>query len=193
MSNISKLFNSSLIKNMYISLTPKVFNTFVPNYRNIATVCSIFNDSVPASERVLLEERVLEAMSGSQGDSTSGMAPVDNLVYKTFVSKFNEEYSENLLEEQKELLTKYITSFSDNGLEIKTYLNEEIQRITGRLQEISEDPSISQDEDLSTKAKEITSMLEGFSDRKISTEVIETVLKTQQLVCELENLDNDSN
>ena len=183
---------TDLIKNMNIAFSPKIFNTFVPNFRNIATVYSIFNDSVPTSERVLLEEKVLEAMSGSLQSENQKMAPVDNLVYKTFVGKFNQEYSDKLLEEQKELLTKYITSFSDNGLELKTYLNEEISRIREKMTEMKGSDAILKDEDLLEKAGSIIDMLEGFSDQKVSIDIISSVLKTQQLVQELEKTENDN-
>jgi len=183
---------TDLIKNMNIAFSPKIFNTFVPNFRNIATVYSIFNDSVPTSERVLLEEKVLEAMSGSLQSENQKMTPVDNLVYKTFVGKFNQEYSDKLLEEQKELLTKYITSFSDNGLELKTYLNEEISRIREKMTEMKSGDAISKDEDLLEKAGSIIDMLEGFSDQKVSIDIISSVLKTQQLVQELEKTENDN-
>jgi len=183
---------TDLIKNMNIAFSPKIFNTFVPNFRNIATVYSIFNDSVPTSERVLLEEKVLEVMSGSLQSENQKMTPVDNLVYKTFVGKFNQEYSDKLLEEQKELLTKYITSFSDNGLELKTYLNEEISRIREKMTEMKSGDAISKDEDLLEKAGSIIDMLEGFSDQKVSIDIISSVLKTQQLVQELEKTENDN-
>ena len=183
---------TDLIKNMNIAFSPKIFNTFVPNFRNIATVYSIFNDSVPTSERVLLEEKVLEVMSGSLQSENQKMTPVDNLVYKTFVGKFNQEYSDKLLEEQKELLTKYITSFSDNGLELKTYLNEEISRIREKMTEMKGGDAISKDEDLLEKAGSIIDMLEGFSDQKVSIDIISSVLKTQQLVQELEKTENDN-
>ncbi len=49
------------------------------------------------------------------------MQPIDNIVYKTFVSKFNDKYSDSLISEQKELLNKYIVSFVDNGIEFKTF------------------------------------------------------------------------
>ena len=52
-----------------------------------------------------------------------------NIVYNTFVKKFNEEYSNKLLEEQKDLLFKYIFGFSDNGISLKVSLNEEIDRL----------------------------------------------------------------
>ena len=52
----------------------------------------------------------------------SNLKPLDNLTYKTFVQKFNEKYGASLLEEQKNLLKKYITSFEDDGLELKIFL-----------------------------------------------------------------------
>ena len=37
--------------------------------------------------------------------------------------KFNNKYTGKLLDNQKKVLTKYISSFSDNGVELKSYLN----------------------------------------------------------------------
>jgi len=182
---------TDLIKNMNVAFSSKVFNTFVPNFRNIATVYSIFNASVPANERVLLEEKVLDNMSGSQSPNESEMKPVDDLVYKTFVNKFNEQYSSSLLNEQKELLTKYITSFSDNGIEIKCFLNEEISRVRVKLQALAESDFVQGDDDLRENSKKILEMLEEFSDQKVSAEIVETVLRTQQLIHELENKEDD--
>ena len=51
------------------------------------------------------------------------MKHIDNLTYKTFVGKFNDTYKNSLKENQKSLLTNYITSFSDNGLGLKSFIN----------------------------------------------------------------------
>ena len=56
------------------------------------------------------------------------MVPIDN-IYKSFVKRFNQEYSDKLLPSQKELLNKFVTSFHNNGLELKNYLNEEVGRL----------------------------------------------------------------
>ena len=46
------------------------------------------------------------------------------------LTRENDEYMENeLLNEQKELLTYYIASFADNALELKIFLNEEFEII----------------------------------------------------------------
>ena len=112
--------------------------------------------------------------------------PIDNIVYKSFVSKFNEEYSGKLLESQKDLLVRYISSFSDNGVEMKTYLNEEI----GRLKEKVKNHSNSfEDSDLNEKLDQVHDLLEDCKDREIDVEMLETVLKTQDLIKEIESDD----
>ena len=52
--------------------------------------------------------------------------PDDKLVYEVFVDKFNKKYENELLQEQKQLLSCYISSFADNALGLKVFLNEEI-------------------------------------------------------------------
>ena len=42
----------------------------------------------------------------------SKMKHIDNLTYKTFVNKFNDTYAESLRQEQRDLLTNFIISFS---------------------------------------------------------------------------------
>ena len=109
------------------SLSPSVFSNFVPNYKALATINKMFNSSSP-KEKVILETKIIEDMSKAPNLKEDN-EPVDNIVYKTFVGKFNEKYDEQLLEEQKDLLSHYITSFSDNSLELKMFLNEEIGRL----------------------------------------------------------------
>ena len=52
---------SSLINKINKTLSKDIFNNFVPNYKNIATVYSIFQEALPIKDRVLLEERVLSS------------------------------------------------------------------------------------------------------------------------------------
>jgi hypothetical protein len=109
---------------------------------------------------------------------------IDDVVYATFVQKFNEKYSDVLLSEQKELLTRYISSFADNSLELKLYLNEEIGRLKLKLEE-SETTHEERDSAIIDKTKQVIGLLEGYSDETDAQKVIMTVLKTQQLVKEL--------
>lgn len=86
----------------------------------------------------MLENSIVENMSKST-EPQQPQAFMDNLVLDTFTEKFNEKYSKALSEEQKQLLSHYITSFADNAVELKTYLNEEIARLRAVLVEASKE------------------------------------------------------
>ena len=183
---------SALISKINKTLSKNIFTNFVPNYKSIASVYSIFQDALPVKDRVLLEENIIHQMSQSCEAPRENKLPVDNLVYKTFVAKFNEEYSGILSENQKKLLSKYIASFSDNGVELKYYLNEEIGNLKSKLEECKKDSDIAGDEPLKEKINQVYSILESYKQKEIDTDLIELVLKTQELVEEIEKDDNIS-
>ena len=183
---------SALINKINKTLSKNIFNNFVPNYKNIATVYSIFQDALPIKDRVLLEENIIEQMSASAGRIQEDQQPMDNIVYGTFVNKFNQEYSNKLNENQKKLLTKYISSFSDNGVEMKYYLNEEIGSLKKKLKDCKNITEISEDISLKEKIDKVYSILESYKEKEIDTDLIELVLKTQDLIEEIHNNDNIS-
>ena len=183
---------SALINKINKTLSKDIFNNFIPNYKNIATVYSIFQDALPIKDRVLLEESIIEQMSSSAQVPERTQQPMDNIVYNTFVNKFNEEYSNKLNENQKELLTKYISSFADNGLEIKYYINEELASLKQKLEASKENETIKQDASLTEKIDSVYSILETYKNKEIDTDLLEIVLKTQNLIDEIESHDNIS-
>lgn len=183
-----KLFleQSALINKINRTLSNKLYGNFVPNYKTIASVYSIFQDALPVKDRVLLEESIVENMSASVETAQEGQQPMDSIIYNTFVTKFNEEYSDSLNENQKVLLGSYISSFQDNGLDLKIYLNEEIGRLKDRLVFIGEENS---DSNLKEKIEKVYNILDETKGKEIDTETLEIVLSTQQL---LEDLENDN-
>jgi len=110
---------------------------------------------------------------------------IDDVVYRSFVKKFNEKYDGELLEEQKQLLSHYISSFADNALELKVFLNEEIGRLKEVIQEAQNNEHISADDDMSTKAQQIVTKLESYATQGVNENVLTTILKTQKLAKEL--------
>lgn len=183
---------SALINKINRTLSQKVYNNFVPNYKTIASVYSIFQDSLPVKDRVLLEENIVDQMSSSLGEEVDMQQPIDSLTYKTFVNKFNEEYSENLTESQKSLLGHYISSFVDNGIEFKLFLNEEISRLKQGLQESKKNKNIANSQDLSDKLQKVYEVLDNIKNKEIDVETLEIVLNTQQLLEEIEENGNKS-
>ena len=187
-----KLFQeqSALINKINRTLSNKDYNNFVPNYKTIASIYSIFQDACPIKDRVLLEENIINQMSASSDTNQQDQQPIDSLTYNTFVTKFNEEYSEVLSESQKTLLGTYINSFSENGIEFKIYLNEEIGRLKKKINEVGKIKEINSSEQLKNKLKEVYNVLDNTKQKEIDLETIEIVLNTQQILEEISSYDD---
>jgi len=176
-----QVFNAqtTLIKEFNTHL-PHAFANFVPNYKNIATVGQYFHSSgLKPKTRLLIEDRVKRlVISQPRPNNDDAMKPLDALEYRTFVNKFNETYKRTLQVEQRELLSNYITSFSDNGLGLKSFMNEELGRLKNKLTLLSE-----------TKYKDKLDMvkdkLESFSMKPIDKKMVEDVFYIQDLVAEI--------
>ena len=177
---------NALIKKINYNISPNVFGNFVPNYKELATVYNLFNNKTTMKEKMILENRIIEGLSVIEGEKE--IRHIDQLTYKTFVSKFNEKYSE-LPSEQKDLLTNYIASFADNSLSLKSYLNEHIESLKVRLESFKED-EILENNDMHEKYQKISETLEGYRTKEIDDALISQVLMVQQLVRELENVKN---
>jgi len=184
--NKEKLFTeqSALIRFMNKNISKDIFGNFVPNYKNLATISQILNDDTSIKRRVLLEGEVVEYLCGAQTKSVETLKPIDDLTYKTFVQKFNEQYS-GLLDEQRILLNHFILSFADNGLALKAYLNEEV----GRLKEIIkiglEKNEIKEDKDMLNSSNKVLEIMTEFANQPVDENVVRTVLKVQDLAKEI--------
>ena len=154
------------------------FNIFTPNYKSLATISQLFSVKTPVKRRVILEKNLIDEMTST--DSGMDMQPIDNVVYNVFVKKFNEKY-DALLEEQRDLLYKYIFSFADDGHGLKIAMNEEISRmkkvITTNKQEVPE---------LKEKFESLEGLLSSFSKKSIDDDMVLKVLQTQEFCKELE-------
>jgi len=113
--------------------------------------------------------------------------PVDNVVYRSFVKKFNQKYEDELLEEQKKLLSYYISSFADNALTLKTFLNEEIERLKEAMAQALDDENIKNDPEMIEKSKKVSLKLESYASSDVNETLLSTILKTQKLVKEIQS------
>ena len=179
-----------LISRVNKELSSGVYSNFVPNYKNIATVSQLFSTdegNANIKSGVLLEQKVVASMmEGLSTPDAPKMKPIDNLVFKSFVSKYNKEYSSGILSEQKELLNRYILSFSDNGVDVSIYLNEELGRLHGVLTDALASDDIKTDTTMVESTKRVISMIDGFRETPVNKDLIEDVLKIQNLVNEIQ-------
>ena len=182
---------TDLIHDINKTISTEVFSNFVPNYKSLATIDQIFSISTSPKNRVILENQLMETLS-QQEDSNAVPSQIDNVVYRSFVKKFNEKYDNELLEEQKQLLSLYITSFSDNALSLKTYLNEEIARLKGAMKNASLHENIKDDLEMIEKSEKILDKLQSYANENINESLLSTVLKTQKLVKEIQSDGSDN-
>ena len=179
---------SAVINRINKEIGSGVYNNFVPNYKSIATVSQLFgadSTAVGIKRGVILEQQVLQTLTANTiEESKTEMKPIDNIVFKTFTSKFNETYGDDLLSEQKELLNRYILSFSSD-IDMKIYLNEELGRLHGALQQALATDEIKSDNTMTESTNSVINMIEEFRDTPVDKNLVEKVLKIQNLVHEI--------
>ena len=174
---------TEVINDINKDLSPATFNNFVPNYKSLATIAKMFNTNSP-KQTVMLESKIIQGMAGKTEEQT--LDPIDSLTFTTFTKKFNEKYGDSLLREQKELLNHYISSFSQDELETKIYLNRELGRLKQSLSEAVNVDEIASDPEMIKKTNAVKDRLETLSkETRLSESTLLTILKTQELVKEI--------
>ena len=186
--NEQKIFaeQSALIKKINKEISKSVFSNFVPNYKDIATLSQIFGEDVGVKHRVILEEKVLSNIAIKE-QKINKNDKVNNLVVNRFVERFNDQYKEKLIENQKSLLNKYILSFLDNGVDLKVYLNEEIRRLSAAVKNSYDLEELKKDNTMFEKMKKVQNILKSFAVTPIDRDMIEKILKIQLVVKEVQN------
>jgi len=179
------VFNSQtkLISQINQQLGASVFNNFVPNYKDIATVGSWFQDNKSNAKSRLIVETKVKSLLVPSTEEKQEMKHIDNLTYKTFVDKFNKTYKNSLKENQKSLLVNYITSFSDNGVGLKIFVNEELQVIKHKLAEkLTEDTLV---EEKKNKLAKVASIVDDYKNHMLNEKMIKKLFYIQDLMEEI--------
>ena len=177
---------SKFIKAVNYEISRDVFNNFVPNYKDLATIYQMFDSQLPIKKKILLEEKIIGSlMLTAKKQEEIEKIPTDSLVYNTFIKSFNTKYSGDLLEEQKELLNKYLTSYADNKLELKIYLNEEITRIKNKIKIFMDSNEVKNDNQMLERFNNIMNVIGGLREKEVDSVMIETTAKIQKLVSEI--------
>jgi hypothetical protein len=183
------VFNTqtALIESINKIVGQAAFSNFIPNYKTLASIAQIFQDSLPAKEKVLLERKVigrLVAKPTPEAPQDDRMEHIDNLVFKKVIENFNKKYNGQLLAEQRDLLNRYIVSFSDSDVEFKVYVNEELGRIKENLSILREDKDIKADDQMLNRVSQLEEVVGRFQTRKIDTDMIEKIMSIQSLIAE---------
>jgi hypothetical protein len=133
-----------------------------------------------------MESYLVKKMISEEEKEKELLKPIDNLTYKMFAKKFNEKYSSKLLDEQKELLRRYIRSFIDNGIDLKIFLNEEIPKLKESIENALTLKEIKSDKNMLENTQRVLQMLNKFYKRPVDNVFIHDILKIQNLVKEIQ-------
>lgn len=177
---------SSLIAKANRKLTPKFWMNYVPNYKNIATLQQIFNKKADIPTRMLMERQVVEKMMYKKETLEDVNEKIDRYVVHSFVNAFNKKYGD-LLENQKNLLKKYMIATEDDNTDFLVFLNEELQNISNKLNNAHLVAEVKEDREIIKKLQEVKKKFNSLKDEEVDEKYLQKILKYQKLVNELEN------
>ena len=183
-----KLFveQSRLISLINKNLGPYVFSNYVPNYKDLASISKMFNDSTPIKTKVLMEQQIIDKMCKEQTANVTSDKEVNDLVIRQFTKSFNKEYSQ-LLPEQRQFLTHYISSDIDGGVEFKVFLNEELHRITDAVKQSLVMEEVKDDKEMVKATNEVLDVVEEYKNRDMNEDDLKRFMKLQKLVSEYQS------
>jgi hypothetical protein len=161
------------------------YDCYIPNYKDIATISAIFNDSVPVKTKILLEQNLIKSLVESSPQEQGHELAGSNILMKSFIKKFNDKY-EYLHEEQKCLLNAFILSLSDDGLSMRAFLNEELGRLQQVIAESEELGEIKTDSAMAANTKRVLLLFEDFKKKPVDSDALEQILKIQNLAREVQ-------
>ncbi len=176
---------SAVISAINKALPTNIWNSFVPNYRYLATINQIFNKQTPVNKRVILEKNVRDTISLYEQNKKT-IDHIDNIVYKKFVENFNTKNG-NLLPEQKSLLSRYILAGFRDEIDFKVYLNEELSKIKGVLTDSLEIEEVKSDKEMMENMLSILERIDEFKTSTFVSDDLGFIMSAQKLAHEVLN------
>jgi len=177
---------SQLIAAVNKKLSPSVFSNFVPNYKSLATIQQIFSKNISLPSRVMLERKVIEELRSPKLiiEKKEEKIKLNDLVIKTAIKTFNKKY-ENLNENQKKLITKFLTKSEETNAELRFFVSEELVRIRDKISSSLTIKEFKEDKIMKAKALQTVVLINETLKSEMNEETVSLVLKLQELEKEL--------
>lgn len=177
---------SQLIAAVNKKLSPEVFSNFVPNYKSLATIQQIFSKEMSLPSRIMLERKVLDDLCSKKPivEQKEEKIKLNDLIVKTAIKTFNKKY-EGLNENQKKLISKFVTRDEETEPELRFFIAEEFARIKDKLSTSINIREFKEDKLMQEKAKKTLSLISETIKKDIDEEGVALLLKLQELEKEL--------
>jgi len=167
------------------SLGPDVFSNFIPDYKSLATINLLFSKNTPFVVKMKMEEVLKESMTKKEKKIELIKQDVNILHFKKFMENFNEKYS-SLLDEQKQLLNKFLLFKFGDQVDFKLHLNSECSRLIKVIE--SKKESVKNDQVLYENIDKCLENLKSSEHKYTDDLFIYSIMKYQELARELENV-----
>jgi hypothetical protein len=177
---------SQLIATVNKRLSPEVFSNFVPNYKSLATIQQIFSKEISLPNRIMLERKVIDDLCSTKLiiEKKEEKVKLNDLIVKTAIKTFNKKY-EGLNENQKKLISKFVTRDEESEPELRFFVAEEFSRIKDKLATSLTIKEFKEDKLMQEKAKRTLSLINETIKKEIDEESVALLLKLQELEKEL--------
>jgi len=176
-----QIFNSQtkLINEINNLIGKDFWNNFVKDYQWTATISQVLDQSSAPKTQVILEKKLVEL--AQPGEEKNVFPKINKLTVKNFINKFNETYKDTLTERQQHLLNKFILSTND-GLELKASIYEEIESVRASLKETI---NSTKEKTLVENINRVLSKLDLYKENKVTKQTVFEILQMQALAEEL--------
>jgi hypothetical protein len=174
---------SSLISEINKDIGREVYGNFVGGYKAYATMAQIFGSAVSLKQQVLLEKKIVEKLTEQTTPSTSHLVAPDKLEIRSFVKRYNEKY-DNLLGEQKDLLTRYIVSLDEGAADFRIFVARELRRLEEAISSSFGMAEVKEDMEMSKNTSRVLAEMKTMSVNNINEKQLLKILKLQKLVNE---------
>lgn len=173
---------SKLISLVNKTLGQHTFSNFVDNYKNLATINILFNDKAPFKTKMDMEQVLKESLTKQEKKEELITEEINMFIFKKYLENYNDEYV-SLLDEQKELLNKFVLYKFGDEIDLKIYLNTECVRLSKVIDENIKNTD--KDDVLYEKLNKTSENLKNMSIKHIDDTFIYSMLKYQELAKEL--------
>ena len=177
-----QIFNqqTKLINKINKNLSKDIWQNYIPSFKKNATINQILQSDLSPKKQVMMENKLIESLI-SPPQVEKKFPKINNLAMKTFIAKFNEKYSEELNETQRQFLNKYIMSHAGSGLEFKTYIYTEIDRLKTILKENCNN----KDKNTQLKIQKVLDKISDYNKKRLDKNSLHEIFKIQMLVGEI--------
>lgn len=186
---------SKLIKEINYNLTNGVYDYKIPDYINLSSLQTLFNESRNKQKRLteidkvkFQDSLVSRLMEGKKPEQISFDPKYNTAVYKILIRKFHEKYSTKLTENQKKFLIQYASFLiSEDKKAFSEFVIKENKRILTSLTNI-QDKNIKEDKELMKSIGECVEkykkevVFESLNDEKVILEFLQYIKLSDEVL-----------